>query len=168
MTAKKSKKPQKQPPERRVRQFALVARMRVEVAVVEIRAPEDDNSAVQKSALKTAAKLTDGEWQFDLPYEGEPVLLDVNQDRDELEVYAIKDQRFGLLTADIETGEGGIAVAQEAWLPLGVSDLMTSDIVSDWIKCLKALNEHRLSFEVDNMKGNLPPGFLDDLLPRMK
>jgi len=157
----------------RKRHYAQVARLRIETALIEFDADEDDAGAAQELAEQKAKGLAGSEWRLE-PFNGEdqaPFVMSVIDETEAAELckdpgpagtvapYELVDvagvTRFVLLSGNLDIGEG--EVISQPWLSAGLPNLLISDIAHDWIEKLEALGLTNLSDRLDELREGSPP-----------
>ncbi len=155
------------------RHYAQVARFRIETAIIEFDADEDDAGAAEELAGQMATRLADSEWWME-PFNSEEQAPFVMSVIDETEAgepcegsgpagttdpYELVDvasvTRFVLLSGNFDTGEGEVIV--QPWLSLDLPNLLISDIAYDWIEKLEDLGLTNLSDRLDELREGSPP-----------
>ncbi len=157
----------------RKRHNAQVARLRIETALIEYDADEDDAGAAQELAEQKAKGLASSEWRLE-PFDGEdqaPFVMSVIDETEAAELckdpgpagpvdpYDLVDvvgvTRFVLLSGNLDSGEG--EVIGQPWLSADLPDLLISDIAQDWIEELESLGLTNLSERFDELRAGSPP-----------
>ena len=157
----------------RKRHYAQVARLRIETALIEFDADEDDADAAEKLAVQKAKQLANSEWRLE-PFNGEdqaPFVMSVIDETEAAELcedrgpagtidpYDLVDvigvTRFVLLSGNLDTGEG--EVIGQPWLSADLPNLLISDIARDWIEELESLGLTNLSERFDELRAGSPP-----------
>jgi hypothetical protein len=155
------------------RHYAQVARFRIETAIIEFDADEDDARGAEELAVQMANRLADSEWWLE-PFNSEeqaPFVMSVIDDAEAkepfegsippetIEPYELVDvssvTRFVLLSGNLDTGEGEFI--GQPWLSVDLPNLLISDIARDWIAKLEVLGLTNLSDRLDELREGSPP-----------
>ncbi|MEQ1717915.1 MAG: hypothetical protein ABL907_18395 [Hyphomicrobium sp.] len=176
MPKRKPSKPPSAPKVKRTRSpkkvphYAEVVRLRVERAVIKFDHVEDPDltDAIAKAG-KLAKNLPDDAWvpeYFD-PSLYVPIVTDVTTESDvaeflepgeqfdpEIALEGLDRTRFMILSADIESGEGEIAL--QPWFVVDRPSLIMADICRDWVWDLEKLGIIHLADRLDAMIKGAP------------
>lgn len=153
------------PRPRKRKHYVLVARPRIETAIVEVTAHNDDDA--EQAALVQARRLPASAWSprpFD-PAEYQPHVETMIADdefpegeqpsgRRAADLLAEDETRYVLLQASCDGPEGDVLL--QPWLVIDEPDLLASDLARDWIGSLQKLGLTHLSERLDDLTGGSP------------
>lgn len=158
---------------KRIKYYVRVARPRIETAIVEVMAADDDEA--RQVALAEAIELPSEAWSaepfddanygphVDTMVAGEdfdpPVEL---QSDDAAELLAETETRYLLLKASGDGDEGDVVL--EPWFIVDQPDLLASDLTRDWIAALQHLGITHLSERLDDLAAGGPAKPSDRIL----
>ena len=158
---------------RRSKYYVRFARPRIETAVVEVEAVDDEEA--EQRALEQVMQLSEASWAiepFDLgtyrPHVDTMVSGDdfdpvVQLDRDQAtELLAETATHYFLLRADCDVGEGEVVV--QPWLVVDDPDLLASDLTRDWLRSLEQLRLTYMSERLDDLASGETPKPSDRIL----
>ena len=158
---------------RRSKYYVRVARPRIETAVVEVEAVDDEEA--EQRALEQATQLSEASWAiepFDIgtyrPHVDTMVSGDdfdpvVELDRGQAtELLAETATHYLLLRADCDVGEGEVVV--QPWLVVDDPDLLASDLTRDWLRSLEQLRLTYMSERLDDLASGETPKPSDRIL----
>jgi hypothetical protein len=158
---------------RRSKYYVRVARPRIETAVVEVEAVDDEEA--EQRALEQATQLSEACWAiepFDMgaygPHVDKMVSGDdfdpvVELDRDQAtELLAETATHYLLLRADCNAGEGEVVV--QPWFVVDDPDLLASDLTRDWLRSLEQLRLTYMSERLDDLASGETPKPSDRIL----
>ena len=151
-----------------VKYYVRVARIRIDTALVEVDASDDDDA--EQKAIERARLLPSTGWQlqpFDpaayQPHVDAMVAQDELLESEEVEDALCRDEtRYLLLKGDCGTGEGGVIL--QPWFNTEEPDLLASDLCVEWIGSLEQLGLTHLSERLDDLAGGSPPTTSDRIL----
>jgi hypothetical protein len=143
---------------------AQVARVRIETAVVKIKADASKAEDAIAKAIVRAKQLPAAAWTME-PYDPNSYRPHVQEiaTQDELEedrqrggpasdeelIDAREHTRYLLLTANSETAEGDVIL--QPWLVVDQPDLLASDLCREWIAALQSLGLTHMSERLDDL-----------------
>lgn len=158
---------------RRSKYYVRVARLRIETAVIEVDAANDDEAG--QMALAEAMRLSPKAWtpepfddanygpHVDTMVTGEdfdpPVELNLT---DVATLFADTETRYLLLKASGDGYEGDVVL--EPWFIVDHPDLLASDLTRDWIAALNRLGVTHLSERLDDLAAGEPAKPSDRIL----
>ena len=158
---------------KRVKHYVLVARPRIETAIVEVDATHDTDAAQQ--ALAKAASLPATAWsrrRFDpsvyQPHVETMVAEDeldgqrVRNREHAAELLAEFETRYLLLMAKDDAEAGDLLL--QPWFVTDEPDLMASDLTRDWLASLQSLGLTHLSERIDSLAAGSTPTPSDRVL----
>ena len=154
---------------RRVSHLVLVARIRVETAVIEINGDDRDDEEAERQAVEKAELLPDDVWVMQ-PFDEGAYRPHVQSmiSREEL-AELTKEGRsadaaladlgeavhYQILKGNCDTGEGELTL--QPWLQVDEPDLLASDLCRGWIGALEDLGLTHLSERLDDLTAGSPP-----------
>ena len=150
---------------KRSRYYVRVARLRVETAVVEVDAANDEE-AERRAVSKAQSSATP--WSLK-PYDplayrphvetmitGDELDPPVKLDRDQgEEMLADVETHYLLLQTSGDVDEGRIVL--QPWFVVDEPDLLASDLARDWIAALQHLGVTHMSERLDDLASGSPP-----------
>ena len=158
---------------RRSKYYVRVARPRIEMAVVEVEAVDDEEA--EQRAAEEGMQLSDTSWAvepFDIdsyrPHVDTMVSGDdfdpvVELDRDQTtELLAETAAHYLLLRADCDGGEGEVVL--QPWFVVDDPDLLASDLTRDWLRSLEQLRLTYMSERLDDLASGETPKPSDRIL----
>ena len=153
--------------------FVKLARLRVDVAIVEVQAIDDHDA--EAKALEEAEELPSAAWStqpFDAndycPHVQTMVAEDelsgsgTPQEEAAAELGLDDETRYLLLRANCASAEGDLAL--QPWFNIDDPDLLASDLSRDWLGCLQELGLTHMSERLDELSGGSPPMPSDRIL----
>ena len=158
---------------RRSKYYVRVARPRIETAVVEVDAVDDDEA--EQRALEQATQLSEASWAiepFDMgTYRAHVDTMVAGNDFDPVveldrgqatELLAETATHYLLLRADCDAGEGEVVV--QSWFVVDDPDLLASDLTRDWLRSLEKLRLTYMSERLDDLASGETPKPSDRIL----
>ena len=158
---------------RRLKFHVLVARPRIDTAIVEVEATDDEEA--ERKALEKATRLPTAAWgtqpfdpsayrphvenmiaEDEFTTTGQPDGERVAELLDETET------RYLLLKANCDTAEGDVLL--QPWFVVDQPDLLASDLSRDWHASLQELGLTHMSQRLDDLAGGTPPMPSDQIL----
>ena len=126
---------------RRSKYYVRVARPRIETAVVEVDAVDDEEA--EQRALEQATQLSEASWAI------EPFDMGTAT-------------HYLLLRADCDVVEGEVVV--QPWLVVDDPDLLASDLTRDWLRSLEQLRLTYMLERLDDLASGETPKPSDRIL----
>jgi hypothetical protein len=153
-----------------------VARIRIETAIVEVAAEDDEAAAL--AAVNLAKRVPATTWTIE-PYDARSYQPHVQAlvtseeliegikgggtettREEEVDVQA-SATRYPLLKANCDTGEGELV--PEPWINVDEPDLLTSDICRAWITALEQAGPTHMADRLDDLAAKATPTVSDNL-----
>lgn len=151
---------------KRSKYYVRVARLRVETAIVEVDAENDDDA--QHQAIQQATHLPTTFWATELFDAGDysphvetmvtgadfdpPIELNADQG---WALLADTETRYLLLKASSDEDQGHVVL--QPWFDVDQPDLLVSDLTRDWIASLQHLGVTHMSERLDDLASGSPP-----------
>lgn len=158
---------------RRSKYYVRVARPRIETAVVEVDAVDDEEA--EQRAHEQATQLSEASWALepfdigsyrthvDTMVSGDDFDPVVQLDRDQAtELLAETATHYLLLRADCDAGEGEVVV--QPWFVVDDPDLLASDLTREWLRSLEQLRLTYMSERLDDLASGETPKPSDRIL----
>jgi hypothetical protein len=153
--------------------FVKLARPRVDVAIVEVEATDDEDA--EAKAMQKAKQLPAAAWNTQ-PFDANDYCPHVQNmiAEDELngsgkpheeaaaELNADEETYYLLLKANCATSEGDLML--QPWFTVDHPDLLASDLNRDWLSRLNGLGLTHMSERLDDLAGGSPPMPSDSIL----
>ena len=150
---------------KRLKFFVQVARPRIDTAIVEVEATDDEDA--ERKALEKAKRLPQAAWStqpFDPKNYRPHVETMIAEDEfpateqpdraRAAELLAEIGTRYLLLKANCDGAEGDLML--QPWLVVDQPDLLTSDLCRDWLGSLNELGLTHMSERLDDLAGGSP------------
>ena len=156
---------------KRITYVAQVARIRIETAIDEVKADavDDDDDAVAK-AVTAAMRLPEAAWTME-PFDrndyrphvqsiiSQHEIDDAADEGDPASLAELVDSgsqvRYLLLQANCDTAEADVVL--QPWLITDQTDLLASDLCSEWIASLRHLGLTHMSERLDDLAAGGQP-----------
>jgi hypothetical protein len=157
----------------RAKYYVRVARLRIETAIVEVAAENDDDAELL--AIREATQLSATSWAIE-PFDptnyrphvetmvtgddfDPPIQLGGDNGAELLEE---TETRYLLLKASSDEDEGDVVL--QPWFDVEQPDLLVSDLTRDWIASLQHLGVTHLSERLDDLASGSTPMPSDRIL----
>ena len=146
--------------------FVRVARLRIETAIVEVEAANDDEA--QQMAIREAVQLPEEAWaaeefdhatycpHIDVMVTGGDFDPPIKLDRGHaFDLLAEAETRYLLLKTSSDQDEGDLVL--QPWFNVDQPDLLVSDLTRDWIASLQSQGLTHMSERLDDLAAGSPP-----------